>query len=186
MRTPCPGRSAACALAERCAAEPGPSFLQLQPGSRFCEAARMPHRARDTRPAPPNSSLPGLTRQSILFARVFRRVMDTRVKPAYGAEYGAAPCSISASIFKQPSPLVLAARCVRGLPVPRATCARGWSGGRRQDACEAPLRQAANPPRAARQPRAPKARRSASQRSTNHQAVDRSGAPGSASFRSVR
>jgi hypothetical protein len=40
-----------------------------------------------------------------------------------------------------------------------------------------PLRQAVNPPRAARQPRAPKARRSASQRSTGHQAVNRSGAP---------
>ena len=34
-----------------------------------------------------------------------------------------------------------------------------------------------DPPRAARRPRAPKARRSASQRSTNHQAVDRPGAP---------
>jgi hypothetical protein len=29
------------------------------------------------------SSLPGLTRQSILFERVLRSVMDTRVKPAY-------------------------------------------------------------------------------------------------------
>ena len=34
-----------------------------------------------------------------------------------------------------------------------------------------------DPPRAARRPRAPKARRSASQRSTGHQAVGRSGAP---------
>jgi len=28
-------------------------------------------------------SLPGLTRQSILFERLFPKVMDTRVKPAY-------------------------------------------------------------------------------------------------------
>ena len=40
-----------------------------------------------------------------------------------------------------------------------------------------PWRRVVNPPRAARRPRAPKARRSASQRSTNHQAIDRSGAP---------
>jgi hypothetical protein len=33
-----------------------------------------------------DSSLPGLTRQSILFERLFRRWMDTRVKPAYDAE----------------------------------------------------------------------------------------------------
>jgi hypothetical protein len=29
-----------------------------------------------------NSSLPGLTRQSIVFERLLRRLMDTRVKPA--------------------------------------------------------------------------------------------------------
>jgi hypothetical protein len=39
----------------------------------------MPHRVRDTKA----SSLPGLTRQSILFERLLRRWMDTRVKPAY-------------------------------------------------------------------------------------------------------
>src|SRR5438270_13385885 len=32
-----------------------------------------------------HSSLPGLTRQSILFERLLRRWMDTRVKPAYDA-----------------------------------------------------------------------------------------------------
>src|SRR3984885_14731336 len=47
----------------------------------------MPHRARDTALTP---SLPGLTRQSILFERLLRSVMDTRVKPAYDAEYVAA------------------------------------------------------------------------------------------------
>src|SRR3954469_6625385 len=40
----------------------------------------MPHRVRDTRYPP---SLSGLTRQPILFERVLRREMDTRVKPAY-------------------------------------------------------------------------------------------------------
>jgi hypothetical protein len=29
------------------------------------------------------SSLPGLTRQSIFFERLFAKMMDTRVKPAY-------------------------------------------------------------------------------------------------------
>jgi hypothetical protein len=42
--------------------------------------------------AAPLSSLPGLTRQSILFVRVLRRVMDTRVEPAYDAAYVAACC----------------------------------------------------------------------------------------------
>jgi hypothetical protein len=42
-------------------------------------------------PGTHDSSLPGLTRQSILFERVFRRLMDTRVKPAYDAEYVATP-----------------------------------------------------------------------------------------------
>jgi hypothetical protein len=32
---------------------------------------------------PINSSLPGLTRQSIRFERLFAKRMDTRVKPAY-------------------------------------------------------------------------------------------------------
>jgi hypothetical protein len=36
-------------------------------------------------PGLPNSSLPGLTRQSILFVRLFRREMDARVKPAHDA-----------------------------------------------------------------------------------------------------
>jgi hypothetical protein len=51
----------------------------------------MPHRARDTALTP---SLPGLTRQSIFFERLLRRWMDTRVKPAYDAEY------VAASLFK--------------------------------------------------------------------------------------
>src|SRR4051794_30999850 len=33
------------------------------------------------------ASWPGLTRPSILFARIFRRLMDTRVKPAYDAAH---------------------------------------------------------------------------------------------------
>jgi hypothetical protein len=58
----------------------------------------MPHRARDTALTP---SLPGLTRQSILFEKRFlRRWMDTRVKPAYDAEYVAASCSNSSSYFQ--------------------------------------------------------------------------------------
>jgi hypothetical protein len=71
------------------------------------------------------------------------------------------------SNFKQPRLRILAARCVRGLPVPRDTCA-GWSGGRRQDACEPPLEAGLTyPPRAARRPRAPSdVGRSASRRST--------------------
>src|SRR4051812_12038848 len=42
----------------------------------------MPHRARETML---DASLPGLIRQSIFFERLLRRVMDTRVKPAYDA-----------------------------------------------------------------------------------------------------
>jgi hypothetical protein len=41
-----------------------------------------------------NRHWPGLTRQSILFERLLRRSMDTRVKPAYDeqrAERGAKP-----------------------------------------------------------------------------------------------
>src|ERR1700712_3989049 len=34
------------------------------------------------------SSLPGLTRQSILFEKTLAKVMDTRVKPAYDAVCG--------------------------------------------------------------------------------------------------
>jgi hypothetical protein len=60
---------------------------------------------------------------------------------------------------------------------PSRTQARGWSGGRRQDACEAPLEAGGEPTSHGKAPCAPKARRSASQRSTGHQAVDRSGAP---------
>src|SRR5947209_20215289 len=50
----------------------------------------MPHRARDTNLL----SLPGMTRQSIRFERLFAKMMDTRVKPAYDAEYFVrTPCS---------------------------------------------------------------------------------------------
>jgi hypothetical protein len=35
----------------------------------------------------PHSSLPGSTRQSILFEKILVKMMDTRVKPAYDAEY---------------------------------------------------------------------------------------------------
>src|ERR1700722_2154613 len=38
---------------------------------------------RMSSPRCPSSSWPGLTRPSILFGRLFRSVMDTRVKPAY-------------------------------------------------------------------------------------------------------
>ena len=80
--------------------------------------------------------------------------------------------------FKQPSFRILAARCVRGLPAPRGV-ARGWSGGRRQGCCVRHPLEADQWTHLARQgePGAPKARRSASQRSTNHRAVDRPGAP---------
>jgi hypothetical protein len=122
-------------------------------------------------------SCAGLTRASIYFARVFRRVMDTRVKPAYDVACVAASCSISDSNFKQPNFRILAAHCVRGLLFPsRSTRGDGAVGGARMLARH-PWRRVVNPPRTARQPCAPKARRSASQRSTNHQAVDPSGAP---------
>jgi hypothetical protein len=39
------------------------------------------------------SSLPGLTRQSISFERVLRREMDARVKPAHDAEQAGHPRS---------------------------------------------------------------------------------------------
>src|SRR3954468_13760910 len=76
---------------------------------------------------------------------------------------------------------------VRALPVPRKA-REGWSGGRRQSACEAPFEAGlTHPPRAARQPRAPKARRCASRRSTFATSVSAdAGAPAPASSRSVR
>jgi hypothetical protein len=58
-----------------------------------------------------------------------------------------------------------------------ANRARGWSGGRRQDAQWDTLEAGGEPTSRGKAPRAPKARRSASQRSTGHQFIDRSGAP---------
>ena len=87
--------------------------------------------------------------------------------------------------FKQPRLLVLAAQSVRGLPVsrePREAMERWEAPGHQW----APLRRVVSPPRAARQPRAPKARRSASQRSTTTRASTVPGRPGPASSRSVR
>src|SRR3954469_16406642 len=51
---------------------PGFQEIALDASCRIQSRAKMVH-----------SSLPGLTRQSILFERLFRRWMDTRVKPAY-------------------------------------------------------------------------------------------------------
>src|ERR1700730_14366876 len=53
----------------------------------------------------------------------------------------------------------------------------GAVGGAKGVALGTPWRQVNGPTSRGKAPRAPKARRSASQRSTNHQAVDRSGAP---------
>jgi hypothetical protein len=46
----------------------------------------------------------------------------------YDAECGFGALPISASNFKQPSLCILAAQCVRGLPVPREPLARGGGG----------------------------------------------------------
>jgi hypothetical protein len=124
----------------------------------------------------------GLDRPSIFFERLLRRWMDTRayaspkglrprrrVKPAYDAECICALLNFMIYRFKQPHFRVLAAQCVRGLPIPREQreAMERWEAPGHQ---WAPLRRVVNPPRAARRPRAPKARRSASQRSTGHQA----------------
>jgi hypothetical protein len=45
-----------------------------------------------SRPGHADSSLPGLTRQSILFERLLRSMMDTRVKPAYDTANVATSC----------------------------------------------------------------------------------------------
>ena len=58
-----------------------------------------------------------------------------------------------------------------------ANRARGWSGGGARVLARHPWRRVVSPPRAARQPRAPKARRSASQRSTVPPGIDRPGPP---------
>jgi hypothetical protein len=145
--------------------------------SRFSEAALKKRciapGTRDWR-----SSLPGFDPAIHPLRKSLRRVMDTRafaspkglrprrrVEPAYDAEYVPASCEFPNSNFKQPRPRVLAAQSVRGLPVPREPCEgmERWEAPGHQ---WAPLRRVVNPPRAARQPRAPKARRSASQRST--------------------
>jgi len=52
-------------------------------GPRVTEGLRGPSRVRGRREQQSQSSLPGLTRQSIQFAKMFlRRTMDPRVKPA--------------------------------------------------------------------------------------------------------
>ena len=78
--------------------------------------------------------------------------------------------------FKQPRLVVLAAQYVRGLPVPREPreAMERWEAPGHQ---RAPLEAGGEPTSRGKAPRAPKARRSASQRSTGHQAIDRSGAP---------
>src|SRR4051812_42482232 len=126
----------------------------------------MPHRARDTIL---DASLPGLTRQSIRFERILRSGMDTRVKPAYDAEYVATPARrFLNSNFKQPHFCILAAQCVRGLPVSREP--REGMERREAPGCSdvAPLEAGLTyPPRAARGPRAPSdVGRGASRRST--------------------
>ncbi|MEA2889927.1 MAG: hypothetical protein QOI05_720 [Bradyrhizobium sp.] len=103
--------------------------------------------------------------------------MDTRVKPAYDAERVAAPCFNFQIHVSNSHTFAFSRRNaseVCKIPrEPREGMERWEAPGHQW----APLRRVVSPPRAARQPRAPKARRSASQRSTNHQAVDRSGAP---------
>src|SRR5947209_13920614 len=52
----------------------------------------------------PNSSLPGLTRQSIHFGRILQRSMDARVKPAHDAEFVAPSCSIRFTFSNSQAP----------------------------------------------------------------------------------
>jgi hypothetical protein len=183
MRAPDAAQRVALRGAVRCRAGAVQSTgVWYGPGSakqRFAKGYA-PHRARDTR----ISSLPGLTRQSIFFERVLRRWMDTRVKPAYDAAYVAASCLISEFKFQTAKPLrSRGAKRPRFASPSRTARGDGAVGGARapMGTLEAGLTY---PPRAARQPRAPKARRSASQRSTGLSTVP--GRPGPASFRSVR
>ena len=92
------------------------------------------------------------------------------------------------SNFKQPSFLILAAQCVRGLPVPREPregMERREAPGHQRAPLEAGLTY---PPRAARLPRAPSdVGRGASRRSTLATSLSTvPGRPGPASFRSVQ
>src|ERR1044072_5309771 len=76
-----------------------------------------------------------------------------------------------------PSVRVLAAQCVRALPVPRELPRGDGAVGGARAPMGTPEAGLTYPPRAAKAPCAPKARRSASRRSTNHHAVDRFRAP---------
>jgi hypothetical protein len=79
--TRAPDAAQRVALAERCAAEPGP---YRTPVFGTVPALRSGMKNAAPRPGhePLASSLPGLTRQSICFERLLKK-MDTRVKPAY-------------------------------------------------------------------------------------------------------
>jgi hypothetical protein len=79
--------------------------------------------------------------------------------------------------FKQPSLYILAAQSVRGLPVPREPKRGDGAVGGARVPMGTPRGGINVPTSRGKAPRAPKARRSASQRSTGHQAVNRSGAP---------
>src|SRR3954463_7413099 len=60
-----------------------------------CEALKTQKNPRHVPcPLKSNRTAVGLTRQSILFERVFSRMMDARVKPAHDVAYVAAHCLI--------------------------------------------------------------------------------------------
>src|SRR4051812_40220240 len=85
---------------------------------------------------------------------------------------------IGDSHFKQPHFRVLAAPCVRALLFPSRERREGMERWEAPGCLRSTLGGGINVPTShGKAPCAPKARRSASQRSTNHRAVDHSGAP---------
>src|SRR3954467_4090375 len=91
-------------------------------------------------------------------------------------------CSVFAQFCfrrsKQPHFRVLAAQCVRGLLFPSRDLREGVERWEAPGCLRSTLGGGVNVPTShGKAPCAPKARRSASQRSTNHRAVDRSGIP---------
>src|SRR6516162_4186665 len=96
----CPGRSAA---------QSDEAWLPPLPAERSAAgrgggAAKAARRVRGRREQQSQSSLPGLTRQSIRFAKVLTKKMDPRVKPAGDRRVGSRAATPALATLAPPSP----------------------------------------------------------------------------------